>query len=148
MRIHVTGHRSLIVQVIELLINNWNKLMERDSYFADLCIGCEVNVHGSHNDAETCHKSALEGKILQWHHWFVMTSCIKVSKQHNFHWVRLKADMFTSYVKKCFKCLQLVNCDQFSSCKYARNCNSRRPTIDNTLRHFAEVYETLISCRP
>ena len=39
--------------------------MERDSYFADLCIGCEVNVHESHSNAETCHESALEGKILQ-----------------------------------------------------------------------------------
>ena len=60
-RIQVTGHRSL-VQVIALLINNRNKLMERDYYFVDFCIGCEVNVHGSHSDAETCHESALEGK--------------------------------------------------------------------------------------
>ena len=48
-----------------------------------------------------------------------MSSCIifKVSKQHHFHWVQRKADMFTSSVKKCLKFLQLVDCDQFSSCK-------------------------------
>ena len=60
-RTHVTGHRSM-VQVIALLINNCDKLMERDYYFVDLCIGCEVNVRKSHSEAETCHKSALEGK--------------------------------------------------------------------------------------
>ena len=36
--------------------------MERDYYFVDLCISCEVNVHGSHSDAEICHELALEGK--------------------------------------------------------------------------------------
>ena len=148
MRIHGTGHRSL-VQVIALLINNWNKLMERDSYFADLCIGCEVNVHGSHSNAETCHKSALEGKILQWHHWFVMKSCINWFPSNiTSTGCDERLICLLPMWKKCFKCLQLINRDQFSSCKYAGNCNSRRPTIDNTLRHFAEVYETLISCRP
>ena len=33
--------------------------MERDYYFVDLCISCEVNVHGSHSDAETCHESTI-----------------------------------------------------------------------------------------
>ena len=49
--------------------------------------------------------------------------------------------MFTSSVKKCLKFLQLVDRDQFSSCKkYARNCNSARLTM----RDFGAVYETLI----
>ena len=49
----------------------------------------------------------------------VMSSCIifKVSKQHHFYWRQRKADMFTSSVKKCLKFLQLVDCDQFSSCE-------------------------------
>ena len=71
----------------------------------------------------------------------VMSSCIifKVSKQHNFHWVQRKADMFTSSVKKCLKFLQLVDHDQFSSCKCRelqlykadneRLCNSLRDII-------------------
>ena len=49
----------------------------------------------------------------------VMSRCIifKVSKQHHFYRVQRKADMITSSVKKCLKFLQLVDCDQFSSCK-------------------------------
>ena len=35
--------------------------MKRVYYFVDLCICCEVNVHKSHSEAETCRKSALEG---------------------------------------------------------------------------------------
>ena len=49
-RIYVTGHRSQ-VQVIALLINNWNKLklyfgfwflMERVYYDVDFCINCKL----------------------------------------------------------------------------------------------------------
>ena len=35
--------------------------MERVYYFVELCIGCEVNVHKSHSEAESSHELALEG---------------------------------------------------------------------------------------
>ena len=68
-----------------------------------------------------CVWIAHRGRNTSWL-WKVVTvmslivtlSCIKVSKQHDFHWVQWKAAMFTSSVKKC---LLLVNRNQFSSCK-------------------------------
>ena len=63
------------------------------------------------------YESALEGTdVVAVTSLIVMLKCIKVSKRNNFHWVQRKADMFTSSVKECLKCLQLVNHDQFSSC--------------------------------
>ena len=125
-RVRVTGHRSQ-VQVIILLISNWNKLSsisDFDSSWREFIMlwTFVLVMKLMFMDCITRQKyeSALEGTdvvaVMSLIKLIVMSSCIKVSKRHNFHWAQWKADKFTSSVKKCLNCLQLVNRDQFSSC--------------------------------
>ena len=61
--------------------------MERVYYVVDFCISCEINVHGSHSYIVGRNISQL-WKVVAVTILIVMSSCIKVSKQHNFDWVQ------------------------------------------------------------
>ena len=113
-RIHVTGHRSQM-QVVASLMNNWNKLklyfgfcflMERVYYDVDLCINCEINVHGSHSEAET---RVRFGRQLQWRHWLWCRVALRFpSNITSTGWDERLICLLPMW-KKCLKCLQLVN---------------------------------------
>ena len=145
---HVTGHRSQLLQVIALLINNWDKQfpLKLKLYFGfwflvatvynvvKLCVSCGMCVDCT---ARQKHESALVVAVMS---LIVTSSCIKVFKQRYFHWVQWKADMFNFSVKKCCCWWFATNSPHAN----AGNWNSTTPSI----RDFVAVCETLISCWP
>ena len=152
-RVRVTGHRSQ-VQVIILLISNWNKLSsisDFDSSWREFIMlwtfVLVLKLMFMDRITRQKYESALEGTdvvaVMSLIKLIVMSSCSKVSKRHNFHWVQWEADKFTSSVKNVeivYSWLIATN----SPHAYAGNCNSTRPTI----RDFMAVYEILIGCWP
>ena len=94
-RVRVTGHRSH-VQVIILLISNWNKLSsisDFDSSWREFIMlwtfVLVVKLMFMDRIARKKYESALEGTdvvaVMSLIKLIVMSSCIKVSKRHNFH---------------------------------------------------------------
>ena len=80
--------------------------MERVCYDVNLCINCEINVHGSHSEAET---RVRFGRQLQWRHWLWCRVALRFPSNITFTGWDERLICLLPMWKKCLKCLQLVN---------------------------------------